>query len=181
MTTKDEQNMRALVGTLWMHSEKGIKRGGDPKRIFSVVDAFQPEPGDNRWYLLAWKNELHADGRLLHAHDDWTVPRSHTDKLFWFNGTTSNLCQPTAIFRPDSLYVQVDPQLLSQIALRLFERKQVVNISLADKTFDNLVNAVIERGFSMGFDVDEIVKAVQDEGRAQRQIVGNGPKRSKIK
>lgn len=97
-----KRNLNEYVNTLWSHTAKGVKRGEPLDRVFAVVEVATDQGRD---YLLAWKCTLLPKGLIDHPAFKRPL-RPNDPRLFVAKGRNGS--GPTAMFRPDSLYRQVD-------------------------------------------------------------------------
>lgn len=91
-----------MIGTLWKHTPKGIKRGLHADRVYAVVgiepvDDGSAKPKD---HLIAWKCDILPSGKL--RHPAFAEPIDIDDPRIFIKAGT-NGSEPTAFFRPDSL------------------------------------------------------------------------------
>jgi hypothetical protein len=87
-----------MIGTLWRHTPKAIKKVGAPAdRIFAVVEV------DGK-HLVAWKCTELPSGKI--SHPAFARPLDRTDKRL-FVKKARNGADPTAMFKPDSFYKQL--------------------------------------------------------------------------
>lgn len=90
--------LEKFVRTWWKHTEKAVRRGEPESRRFAVAGVVEDE---GRKYLLAWKVEDLGGGRVWHpAYGEVELVSVDPFILRGQNGS-----EPTAMFRPDSLYV----------------------------------------------------------------------------
>lgn len=117
MTLTQEQ-AKALVGTIWVHTPKAVRRGAPNDRVFTVVGVVSPKYTAVYdivgWGLLAWKLKLTTDGKVLHPDDRYQAHRDLTDQLLWVKDRTKSGAEPAAVFSPDSLYRRVTAEELKR-------------------------------------------------------------------
>lgn len=92
------EDNKQYIGTLWRHTAKAAAHGHPRDRIFAVVRV------DEDGYLVAWKCADLGNGQIGHPMTGYRpVPPGYD---LCCNG--SGACQPTATFKPDSFYEQVN-------------------------------------------------------------------------
>lgn len=86
---------------IYIHTPKGVRRGEPADRVFVVVTI--QVNGD----LLAWKCTLTRTGYLSHPAFKRPLPLTHDGLRRAALLRGRNGSEPTALFRPDSLYREV--------------------------------------------------------------------------
>ena len=99
------------VNTIWCHTPKAVRRGEPANRLFVVVCIAPVNDGSPNWqkstWMHAWKCTLLPNGLIQHpAYDQALSPLD--PQVFCV--TSTNGSQPTAVFRPDSLYKLWSPK-----------------------------------------------------------------------
>lgn len=112
---------------LFIHTTKAIKRGHPANRVFLVVD--EHEHGNSHKFI-AWKIKMVPQG-FWHPglEGACSIGRLLTDGNV--NGKMLQGAEPTAVFKPDSLYQEVSPSELEAIVI---ERQQLIDEVAAAET-----------------------------------------------
>jgi hypothetical protein len=83
------------VGKLMRHTAKAVRKGLPADRVFAITRV-------EGKYLVAWKCDELADGRLLHPA--FKRPLKRGDMRLFRDGVQANGSEPSAMFKPDSFY-----------------------------------------------------------------------------
>ena len=95
------KKLETYIGKLMCPTAKGIKRGDYIDSLYPVVDVVEDQ---GRKYLLAWKCQITANGRVDHPAYSKSTLKFDDPRLF-IKKAARNGATPTAMFRPDSLYM----------------------------------------------------------------------------